>query len=71
MMEHERWAKYFETCNTIECFSKLIKIAVLLQRYGSLRQCGTIFSLNATTNLKERYIVLVEPVSNLLKLCTI
>jgi len=27
LMEHERWAKYFETCNTIECFSKLIKIA--------------------------------------------
>jgi len=27
MMEHERWAKYFATCNTIECFNKLIKIA--------------------------------------------
>jgi len=27
MMEHERWEKYFATCNTIECFSKLIKIA--------------------------------------------
>jgi len=27
MMEHERWAKYFATCNTIECFRKLIKIA--------------------------------------------
>jgi len=35
MMEHGKWAKYFETCNTIECFSKLIKIAVLLQLYGS------------------------------------
>jgi len=27
MMEHERWAKYLATCNTTECFSKLIKIA--------------------------------------------
>jgi len=27
MMEHDRWAKYFATCNTIECFSELIKIA--------------------------------------------
>ena len=26
MMEHERWAKYFATCNTIECFSELLKI---------------------------------------------
>jgi len=26
-MEHERWAKYFATCNTIECLSELIKIA--------------------------------------------
>jgi len=26
-MEHERWAKYFATSNTIECFSELIKIA--------------------------------------------
>jgi len=26
MMEHKRWAKYFATCNTIECFSELIKI---------------------------------------------
>jgi len=36
MMEHGRWAKYFETCHTIECFSKLMKVAVLLQLYGSL-----------------------------------
>ena len=27
MMEHERWAKYFAICNTIACFSQLIKIA--------------------------------------------
>ena len=27
MMEHERWAKYFATCNTSKCFSQLIKIA--------------------------------------------
>jgi len=27
MMEHERWAKYFATCNTTGCFSELIKIA--------------------------------------------
>jgi len=26
MMEHERWAKYFATSNTIECFSELMKI---------------------------------------------
>jgi len=27
MMEHERWAKDFATCNTTECFRELIKIA--------------------------------------------
>jgi len=26
-MEHEGWAKYFATCNTIECFSEVTKIA--------------------------------------------
>jgi len=26
-MAHQRFAKYFATCNTIECFSELIKIA--------------------------------------------
>jgi len=26
-MEHERWAKYIAICNTIECFSELIKMA--------------------------------------------
>jgi len=26
-MKHERWAKYFITCNTIQCFSDVIKIA--------------------------------------------
>jgi len=27
MMEHERWAIYCATCNTIECFSELLKMA--------------------------------------------
>jgi len=27
MMKRERWAKYFATCNAIECFKELIKIA--------------------------------------------
>ena len=27
MTEHERWTKYFATCNIIECFSELIRIA--------------------------------------------
>jgi len=27
MMEHDRWAKYFVTCNTTEYFSELKKIA--------------------------------------------
>jgi len=27
MMEHERWAKYFATCNATNCFRELIKIA--------------------------------------------
>jgi len=26
-MEHDRWAKYFATCNTIKTLQKLIKIA--------------------------------------------
>jgi len=31
-MTHERCGKYFATCNTIECFSKLQKIALRLLR---------------------------------------
>jgi len=27
MMKHERRTKYYATCNTIKCFSKLVKIA--------------------------------------------
>jgi len=26
MIEHKRWAKYFVTCNAIQCFSELITI---------------------------------------------
>ena len=35
MMTHERWAAYFNTCSTIELFSELLKIAVLLQHHSS------------------------------------
>jgi len=48
--------KYFATCNEIECFLKLIKIAVLFQRYGSfgLRYYGKIFSLMHPQTYKKR-----------------
>jgi len=64
MMEHERWAKYFATCNTIECFSELIKIAQfyfsVMAHYANAEQ----FILDAATSLNERYIFRVEPVSD-------
>jgi len=43
MMEHEKWAKYFATCNTIECLSELIKIALfyfsVMAHYANVEQC--------------------------------
>jgi len=42
MMEHERWAKYFPTCNTTECFSELTKIAQfyfsVMARYANVER---------------------------------
>jgi len=42
-MEHEKWAKYFATCNTIECLSELIKIALfyfsVMAHYANVEQC--------------------------------
>ena len=57
-------AKYFSTCNTIECCSELIKIA---QFYFSFmaHYANVDFFLDAATNLKEREICLTEPASNL------
>jgi len=54
MMEHERWAKYFATCNTIECFSKLIKIASFTSTIWLFTLMWNDFFLDAATNLKER-----------------
>jgi len=49
MVKHERWAKYFATCNTIECFGELIKIAQLyfsvMAHYANVEH----FSLDAET----------------------
>jgi len=67
-MEHERWPKYFATCNNIECFSELIKMAQfyfsVMAHYTNVER----FILDAATNRKEREIFLIEPVSILLKL---
>jgi len=67
-MEHERWPKCFATCNTIECFSELIKMAQfyfsVMAHYANVER----FILDAATNLKEREIFLIEPVSIVLKL---
>jgi len=57
--------KYVSTCNIIECLSALIKIAQfyfsVMAHYANVE----LFFLDATTNLKEREICLIEPVSNL------
>ena len=67
-MDHERWAKYFATCNTIECFNELTMIAQfyfsVVAHYANVER----FFLDAATNLKEREIVLTDHVSALLKL---
>ena len=49
MMEHDRWEKYFATCDTIECFSELTKIA---QFY---------FSVMAHYANVERFLSLMQP----------
>jgi len=60
--------KYFATCNNIECFSKVIKMAQfyfsVMAHYANVER----FILHAATNLKEREIFLIESVSILLKL---
>jgi len=61
--------KIFSTSNTTERFSELIKIA---QFYLSViwhftLMCNDYF-LDAATNLKEREVFLIEPVSTLLNL---
>jgi len=68
MMEHERCAKYFAICNTIECFSKLIKNAQFYFSVMALYPTWNDFFFDAATKLKEREIYLVKPVSSLLKL---
>jgi len=59
MSEHERWAKYFATCNTIECFSELIMITQfyfsVMTHYAYMER----FFLDAATNLKERGVFLM------------
>ena len=70
MMEHERWAKYFATCNTIECFSKLIKIAQFYCSVMAIYAYVERFFLDAAA--KKDNFFLVQPVSSLLKLlCTL
>jgi len=68
MMERERWPNYFATCITIEGFSELIKIAQIyfsvIPHYANVER----FILDSATNLKESEIILIEPVSILLKL---
>jgi len=58
-------AKYFSTCNTIECLSELMKIAQFYFIVMALTLMLNGIFLDAATNLKEREIFLVEPVSNL------
>jgi len=42
MMEHERWSKYASTCNIIEYFNELIKIAQfffsVMARYSNVER---------------------------------
>ena len=61
-------AKDFATCSTTECFRQLVKIAQfyfsVMAHYANVDD----FFLDASTNLKEREIFLIEPVSTLLKL---
>jgi len=68
MMEHERWAKYFATCNTLECLSELIKIAQFHFSVWLITLMWNDFFLDAATNLKEREIIVFEPVFTLLRL---
>jgi len=54
MMENERWAKYFAVCNTIGCFSELIKIVQFTSALWLITLLWNYFFLDAATNLKER-----------------
>ena len=66
MMAHERWTLYFKTCNTIEFFSELLKIA---QFYFSLiahnALAERIFSLMQPQWSKERESFLFESVASI------
>ena len=67
MMEHKKWAKYFATCNTIECFSELIKIT---QFYFSVivHDANVERFFPWCSHKHKREIFVVQPVSTLLKL---
>jgi len=54
MMEHERWAKYFATCNIIECFSELIRLRGFTSALRLITLMWNDFFLDAATNQKER-----------------
>jgi len=61
-MKHEKWAKYFTTCNTIEYSSELKKLHSLTSALWLITLMWNDFFLDAVTNPKEREI-LNEPVS--------
>ena len=60
--------KYFATCNTIECFSELIKVAQFYFSVMAHNANVERFFLDVVTSLTERETLLIESVSTLLKL---
>jgi len=52
MMEQERWAKYFATCNTTECFSELLKMAQFYFSLMALYANVERFFLDTAANLQ-------------------
>ena len=65
MVEHERWAKYFGTSNTIKRFKNWWRLHSFTSTLWLFILIWNDFVLDAATNQKERETFLVESVSSL------
>jgi len=72
MMEHERWQSILQLAILLNASANWWKLHSFTSALWLFTLMRDDFFLDATTNLKQREIFLVEPVSRLLKLvCTL
>jgi len=68
-MQHDRWAKYFVTCNIIKHFKNRSRLHSFTSTLWLFMLIWNDFFLDAATTRKEREAFLVEPVSSLKVAC--